>query len=272
MRWGFDKGKGEVLALKIWVVVYIYSQSEICVRLSFIYPSSCLFVCIYEVTPQFSFDFSLPTEIQLYSALLSWHLFSPNHLFSFEQYFPTPLHYSVPSISPTNLRLFQSLLSSTLRYCPHHYSTLLSSSLLYATVIITTLRYCPHHYSTLLSSSLFYAAVLITTLRYCPHHYSTLLSSSLLYATVLITTLRYCHHHYSTLLSSSLLYAIVLITTPRYCPHHYSTLLSSSLLYAIVISTIILLPAAQLSFVQLSSLPFLGSTIISLTWAKNSCD
>ena len=154
------------------MVVYIYSQSEIYVRLSFIYPSSCLFVCIYEVTPQFSFDFSLPTEIQLYSALLSWHLFSPNHLFSFAQYFPTP-----------------SPLLTTINFS-HEPSTQSKSTLFY---------------SMLLSSSLFYATVLITTLRYCPHHYSALLSSSLLCATVIITTLRYCHHHYSpTLLSSAL--------------------------------------------------------------------
>ena len=153
------------------MVVYIYSQSEICVRLSFIYPSSCLFVCIYEVTPHFSFDSSLPTAIQLYSALLSWHLFSPNHLFSFAQYFPTPY----PLLTTFNFSHEPSTQSKSTLFC----TMLLSSSLLYATVLITTLRYCPHHNSALLSSSLLCATVLITTLCYCPHHNSALLSSSL---------------------------------------------------------------------------------------------
>ena len=101
-----------------------------------------------------------------------------------------PIHYSLPSTSHEPSTQSKSTL---------FYSTLLSSSLLYAIVIITTLRYCHHHYSTLLSSSLLYATVLITILCCCPHHYSTLLSSSLLNATVLITTLRYCHQHYNTL-------------------------------------------------------------------------
>ena len=123
------------------MVVYIYLQSEIYICLSFIYPSSCLYVCIYEVTPHFSFDFSLPTEIQLYSALLSWHLFSPNHLFSFAPYFPTP--------SPLFITFNFSHEPSTQSKSTLFYSMRLSSSLLYATVLITTLRYCHHHYNTL---------------------------------------------------------------------------------------------------------------------------
>ena len=46
----------------------------------------------------------------------------------------------------------------------------------------------------------------------------------------------------------------------------YSALMSLSNLNAIIINTTLLLPAAQLSFVQLSSPLFLGSTMISFTW------